>query len=72
MNDLIKIEPATPQLGSGQMFDQIAPRYDFVNRDKHANDDHGHGTHVAGTIAQATDNAAGVAGVAFEATLMPV
>ncbi|MBS1152930.1 MAG: peptidase [Myxococcaceae bacterium] len=46
--------------------------YDFVNRDKHANDDHGHGTHVAGTIAQATDNAAGVAGVAFEATLMPV
>jgi serine protease len=46
--------------------------YDFVNRDKHANDDHGHGTHVAGTIAQATDNASGVAGVAFEATLMPV
>ena len=46
--------------------------YDFVNRDKHANDDHGHGTHVAGTIAQTTDNAAGVAGVAFEATLMPV
>jgi serine protease len=43
-----------------------------VNRDKHANDEHGHGTHVAGTIAQATDNAAGVAGVAFEATLMPV
>ncbi len=46
--------------------------YDFVNRDKHANDDHGHGTHVAGTIAQATNNGAGVAGVAFEATLMPV
>jgi serine protease len=46
--------------------------YDFVNKTSHANDDHGHGTHVAGTIAQATDNAVGVAGVAFEATLMPV
>ncbi len=46
--------------------------YDFVNDDEHANDDHGHGTHVAGTIAQATNNREGVAGVAFEATLMPV
>lgn len=46
--------------------------YDFVNDDEHANDDHGHGTHVAGTIAQATHNGEGVAGVAFEATLMPV
>lgn len=46
--------------------------WDFVNDDEHANDDHGHGTHVAGTIAQATDNHEGVAGVAFEATLMPI
>lgn len=46
--------------------------YDFVNNDAHADDDHGHGTHVAGTIAQATDNGVGVAGIAFEATLMPV
>ncbi|ATB40161.1 protease [Cystobacter fuscus] len=46
--------------------------YDFVGDDTHANDDHGHGTHVAGTIAQATNNGVGVAGVAFEATLMPV
>jgi serine protease len=46
--------------------------WDFVNNDEHANDDHGHGTHVAGTIAQVTNNKEGVAGVAFEATLMPV
>ena len=32
MNELVKTEPALPKLGSGQMFDQIAPRYDFVNR----------------------------------------
>ncbi len=32
----------------------------------------GHGTHVAGTIAQCTNNATGVAGIAPGATLMPV
>jgi serine protease len=51
---------------------KFAEGYDFVNNDRHPNDDHGHGTHVAGTIAQATNNGEGVAGVAFEATLMPV
>jgi serine protease len=37
-----------------------------------ASDDTGHGTHVAGTVAQCTDNGVGVAGVAFGASLMPV
>ncbi|PWH15691.1 MAG: hypothetical protein DDG58_10680 [Ardenticatenia bacterium] len=50
----------------------VIPGYDFVNNDPHANDDFGHGTHVAGTIAQSTNNGLGVAGVAFGATLMPV
>jgi len=51
---------------------RFAPGYDFVHDTDHPNDDNGHGTHVAGTIAQATNNAEGVAGIAFEATLMPV
>ena len=46
--------------------------YDFINNDTHPNDDQGHGTHVAGTIAQSTNNRLGVAGVAFGASLMPV
>ncbi|WP_256623778.1 S8 family serine peptidase [Methanolobus chelungpuianus] len=46
--------------------------WDFVNNDPHANDDQGHGTHVAGTIAQSTNNGIGVAGVAYGCTLMPV
>ncbi len=49
----------------------VAP-YDFANNDTHANDDHGHGSHVAGTIAQSTNNAAGMAGVAYRATIMPL
>lgn len=46
--------------------------YDFVNNDTHPNDDNSHGTHVAGTIAQSTNNALGVAGVAFNACIMPI
>jgi subtilisin family serine protease len=44
----------------------------FVNDTAHANDDQGHGTHVAGTIAQTTNNQLGTAGVAFCATILPV
>ncbi len=46
--------------------------YDFVNDDAHPNDDEGHGTHVTGTIAQRTNNGIGVAGVAFDCSIMPV
>lgn len=46
--------------------------YDFANSDSHANDDNSHGTHVAGTIAQTTNNALGVAGVAFKSKIMPI
>ena len=46
--------------------------HDFINKDSHPNDDNSHGTHVAGTIAQSTNNGLGVAGVAFDASIMPV
>lgn len=46
--------------------------YDFVNNDAWPNDDHGHGTHVAGTIAQSTNNNMGVAGVAYDSCILPV
>ncbi len=46
--------------------------YDFANGDAHPNDDHQHGTHVCGTIAQSTNNSSGVAGIAFNITIMPV
>jgi serine protease len=50
----------------------FAAGYDFGEDDAHPNDRMGHGTHVTGTIAQTTDNGLGVAGVAFDATVMPV
>lgn len=46
--------------------------YNFVSKNDVAADDQGHGTHVAGTIAQTTNNGLGVAGLAHCAKLMPV
>ena len=50
----------------------FVPGYDFVNNDAHPNDDHYHGTHVAGTVAQNTNDGYGVAGVACGCSIMPV
>jgi serine protease len=46
--------------------------WDFVQRDAHPNDVYGHGTHVAGTIAQTTNNHLGTAGIAYNAKIMPL
>jgi serine protease len=46
--------------------------YDFVAKDPYANDRNGHGTFVASTIAEATNNHYGLTGLAFAAKIMPV
>ena len=51
---------------------QFVDPYDFVGNTNHANDDHGHGSHVTGTIAQATNNGIGVAGIALNVKIMPL
>jgi len=55
-----------PDLGS------FVPGYDFVDFDRLPLDVNGHGTHVSGTIAEATDNRIGAAGIAYGAQIMPI
>ncbi len=49
---------------------KIINGYDFVNDDRIANDDNGHGTHVAGTIAAKAGNGIGPAGISTGKVLM--
>jgi len=46
--------------------------YDFIDHTPYPNDHNGHGTFVAGTIAEATNNHYGLTGLAYAARIMPV
>jgi serine protease len=52
--------------------DTFVKGYDFVAHNPYPNDRNGHGTFVAGTIAEATDNHYGLTGLAYGARIMPV
>ena len=60
---------AAPDLGPPDRF--VSPR-DFIWDTALPLDLDGHGTHVAGTVGQATNNSVGVAGMAFNVRIMPV
>lgn len=51
---------------------QFVKGYDFVRKDPFPNDRNGHGTFVAGTIAEATGNNKDLTGLAYGVRLMPV
>ncbi|HLE76823.1 MAG TPA: S8 family peptidase [bacterium] len=48
----------------------VVAQKDFINNDNNAEDDNGHGTHVAGTIGALTNNGTGVAGANWLVSLM--
>ena len=58
-----------PELDASNRF--VAP-FDFICGGRHSVDMSGHGTHVTGTVGQLTNNAQGVAGVAFNVRVMPL
>lgn len=61
------VDPAHPDLA-----DRLVPGYNFWENNTDTNDVYGHGTKVAGAAAAAGNNALGVAGVAWDAQIMPI
>ncbi len=51
---------------------QFVKGHDFIDDDRLPLDENGHGTHIAGTIAEKTGNGIAVTGLAYRAKLMPV
>ncbi|MHC4179503.1 MAG: S8 family serine peptidase, partial [Planctomycetota bacterium] len=62
--------PGVDDDGNGYVDDIYG--YDFANHDGDPMDDHGHGTHVAGTVGAVGDNGIGVAGVNWNVRIMAV
>jgi thermitase len=51
---------------------KIIAGYDFIGNDANPHDLNGHGTHVAGIAAAVTNNNNGIAGVSWNAKIMPI
>jgi thermitase len=69
---LIAIVDTGADLDHPDLAAKLVQGYDFVNGDSVPEDDHGHGSHVAGIAASATNNAVGIAGVGYDCRLLPI
>lgn len=69
---IIAIVDTGIDLGHPELAGKLVAGYDFVNEDPDPSDDNGHGTFCAGIAGAIGDNGQGIAGVAWNARLMPV
>jgi parallel beta-helix repeat protein len=69
---IVSIIDTGVDLDHPDLADKVVPGYDFVNGDATPQDDHGHGTHVAGIAAAVTNDGVGVAGVCPGCRVMPI
>ncbi len=51
---------------------RVTRGFDFVDDDRHPDDENGHGTHVSMTVAEATNNGLALTGLAYGAKIMPL
>ena len=51
---------------------RLLPGYNYIDPGQPPNDDYGHGTHIAGTIAAVTNNGQGIVGGAASVEILPL
>lgn len=69
---LVKEFKKAPDLANTIFDTANAKNFSVTTPTTHANDDMGHGTHVCGTIAAITNDNVGCAGIAYNATILPI